>query len=132
MTPIFLTVAEVIEIHNDQFNRYGGDTGIRDIDLLKSAVGTPAVTFGGEYLHSDLCEMAAAYLFHIVKNHPFVDGNKRTGTVCAIVFLALNGYEINAPEDDLVEMVLSVSRGEISKDAVTSFIKKKEHIFATY
>ena len=85
--PIFLGLDEVIEIHNDQIKRYGGHVGIRDIELLKSAVAMPAAGFGGDYLHTDIYEMAAAYLFHIVRNHPFIDGNKRTGAVASVVFL---------------------------------------------
>ena len=81
MNPIFLSLAEVLEIHRDQIERYGGDPGIRDLDLLQSALAIPAAGFGGQYLHNDLYEMAAAYLFHITQNHPFVDGNKRTGAV---------------------------------------------------
>jgi death-on-curing protein len=72
--PVFLTLGEVIEIHHDQIERYGGDSGIRDLGLLQSAMAMPAAGFGGRYLHADLCEMAAAYLFHITQNYPFVDG----------------------------------------------------------
>ena len=75
----------------------------------------PTARFGGGYLHSDLFEMAAAYLFHIVQNHPFVDGNKRTGAVSALVFLSLNEVEIDADEDDLETMVVSVAEGKEDK-----------------
>jgi death-on-curing protein len=78
MPPVFLNLAEVLEIHRDQIERYGGQPGIRDLDLLQSALAMPAAGFGDRYLHEDLLEMAAAYLFHIARNHPFVDGNKRT------------------------------------------------------
>jgi death-on-curing protein len=102
--------------------RYGGDSGIRDIELLKSALGMPSVTYSGEFLHTDVYEMAAAYLFHLVKNHPFLDGNKRVGTVAALIFLALNGYDFDAPEDDLAGMVMAVARGELDKAEVAVFI----------
>jgi len=85
--PLFLRLNEVIEIHTDQIARYGGSGGIRDIDLLKSAIAMPAATFGGKYLHSDLYEMAAAYFFQLVKNQAFIDGNKRFATVAALAFL---------------------------------------------
>lgn len=124
MEPKFLSLTEVLEIHQDQLVRYGGGAGIRDIELLKSALGMPAATYGGEYLHTDVYEMAAAYLFHLVKNHPFVDGNKRVGAVAALVFLSLNGYDFDAPEDDFAEMVLSVARGEIDKAEVAVFIRR--------
>jgi death-on-curing protein len=84
----------------------------------------PAVTYGGEFLHTDIYEMTSAYLFHIVKNHPFVDGNKRTGTVAALVFLALNGYDFNASEDDLTEAVVQLAKGNMDKAALAAFIRK--------
>ena len=123
MAPIFLTLAEVLDIHQDQIARYGGDAHIRDIALLKSALGMPMACFGGQFLHSDVFEMAAAYLFHIVMNHPFIDGNKRTGTVAANVFLLLNGYELNVSPDNLAETVLAVALGEIAKSDVAVFLR---------
>jgi death-on-curing protein len=123
MAPKFLSLAEVLEIHQDQIARFGGASGIRDIELLKSALGMPPATFGGEFLHTDLCQMVAAYLFHLVKNHPFVDGNKRVGVVAALVFLTLNGFDVTAPEDELAEMVLAVARGEMDKAQIAVFIR---------
>jgi death on curing protein len=120
----FLGLQEVLEIHRDQVSRYGGTTGIRDLNLLKSALGMSGATFNGEFLHTDVHEMAAAYLFHLVKNHPFLDGNKRVGAVAALVFLVLNGHDVRAPEDDLVETVLAVARGEIGKSEVTVFLRR--------
>ena len=121
--PIFLGLDEVIEIHNDQIKRYGGRAGIRELDLLKSAIATPAVSFGGDYLHTDIYEMAAAYLFHIVRNHPFIDGNKRTGAVASIVFLMMNGIELIADEETFAELVLSVAEGKIDKARITQFFR---------
>jgi death-on-curing protein len=120
----FLSLTEVLEIHQDQVDRYGGTSGIRDIELLKSALGMPSATYSGEFLHTDAYEMAAAYLFHLVKNHPFLDGNKRVGAVAALIFLALNGYDFEAPEDDFADMVLAVARGEIDKAEVAVFIRR--------
>ncbi len=120
----FLTLTEILEIHRDQISRYGGATGIRDIELLKSALDIPMATYSGEFLHTDVYEMAAAYLFHPVKNHPFLDGNKRVGAVAALVFLLLNGHDFDAPEDDFAEVVLSVARGEIDKAEVAVFIRR--------
>ena len=119
----FLSLAEVLAIHKDQITRCGGASGIRDIDLLKSALGIPPATYGGKFLHTDIFEMAAGYLFHLVKNHPFVDGNKRVGAVAALVFLDLNGFDFHASEDDFAEMVLAVARGEINKSQVAVFIR---------
>ena len=122
--PIFLNLSEVLEIHQDQIERYGGSVGIRDLELLKSALGMPAVTYGGEFLHSNLFEMASSYLFHIINNHPFVDGNKRTGTVAALVFLEFNGYSFNASENELAKTVLSVAKGELNNAGLAEFIRK--------
>jgi death-on-curing protein len=124
MDPVFLSLAEVLEIHQDQGARYGGASGIRDIELLKSALGMPSATFGGRLLHTDIYEMAAAYLFHLVKNHPFVDGSKRTGAVAALIFLALNQFEVDAPEDEFADMVLAVARGDLDKADVAVFIRR--------
>ncbi len=123
MLPLFLDLDEVIEIHRDQIERYGGHAGIRDMTLLESAVAMPQATFGGEYLHNDLFEMAAAYVFHIVQNHPFVDGNKRAGAVAALVFLALNGIEVRATNQALSDTVLGVAQGGIRKDAIAEFLR---------
>ena len=79
MDPVFLTRTEILAIHADQLRRYGGAGGIRDEGLLDSALAAPQSAFGGEFLHAGLHEMAAAYLFHLVSNHPFLDGNKRVG-----------------------------------------------------
>jgi death-on-curing protein len=119
--PVFLGLDEVIEIHHDQISRYGGLSGIRDIELLKSAIAMPAASFGGEHLHKNLYEMAAAYLFH--RNHPFIDGNKRTGAVASVVFLLMNGIELNAEEDSLEKMVQLVAEGKTDKSAITQFFR---------
>ena len=123
MSLVFLTLDEAVAIHRDQIERYGGSLGVHDWALLKSAVAMPMAMFSGQYLHCDVCEMAAAYLFHLVQNHPFVDGNKRVGTVAVDVFLALNGHRLTAHKDELVDLVLSVARGETSKSAVAEFFR---------
>jgi death on curing protein len=120
----FLNLAEVLEIHRDQIGRYGGLPGLRDLDLLKSAVAMAQATFGGKFLHTDIFEMAAAYLFHIVGNHPFLDGNKRVGAVACLVFLELNGCEFTAPDKELAEIVFALARGEVSKADVAVFVRK--------
>ncbi|HEY3242777.1 MAG TPA: type II toxin-antitoxin system death-on-curing family toxin [Phycisphaerae bacterium] len=123
MSPIFLTLDEAVEIHRDQIERYGGSAGVRDFGLLQSALAMPAAGFDGEYLHADLFEMAAAYLFHIVQNHPFVDGNKRAGAVAAIVFLCLNGISLQVAEEEFEELVLGVAQGHINKPAIADFFR---------
>src|SRR5580698_4165138 len=104
MQPLFLDLEHVLRIHAGMIERYGGAEGLRDAALLHSAAAMPQASYGGEFLHPDLFEMAAAYLFHIVQNHPFVDGNKRTGAAAAIVFLVINGIELESDEDGLVEL----------------------------
>ena len=96
---------------------------MRDLGLLQAALATPAAGFGGWYLHSGLYEVAAAYLFHIPQNHPFVDGNTRTGVVAAIVFLSLNGMELEADEERLERLVLDVAQAKAGKAAVTDFFR---------
>src|SRR4030042_1212330 len=101
MKPRFLTMSEVLTILQDQISRYGGKYGVRDITLLSSAIAMPESTFGGKYLHKDIYEQAAAYAFHICQNHPFLDGNKRTALASALVFLDINGIEIEDPNEEL-------------------------------
>ena len=122
--PAFLTLAEVLKIHRDQVERYGGTVGIRDLALLQSALAMPAATFSGKFLHADLPEMASAYLFHIIRDHLFIDGNKRTGTVAALIFLIINGYKFQAPENDLVKTVMAVAAGKMGKAELTIFFRK--------
>jgi len=121
--PVFLTLAEVLEIHQDQLRRYGGRSGIRDLDLLKSALAMPRAGMGEEYFHADILEMAAAYLFHVLRNHPFTDGNKRTGTVAALVFLALNGFEVEADETEFELLVRKVAEGKTDKGEIAGFLR---------
>ena len=120
----FLTLSEVLEIHANQIHLYGGDASIRDMSLLESACSMPQASFGDSYLHYDVYEIAAAYLYHIVNNHPFVDGNKRTGAVSALMFLHFNGYLLYVSQETFAEMVLSVAKSEMSKLEVADFFRK--------
>jgi death-on-curing protein len=124
MSPQFLTLDEVMDIHCDQIKRYGGTLGVRDVTLLKSALAAPQSGFGDQYLHGDLFEMASAYLFHVVQNHPFFDGNKRVGTAAAFTFLELNGVETKIPNRALVATVLAVAQGKIEKSALADFFRE--------
>lgn len=120
----FLGVEHLLEIHRDQIARYGGSLGVRDMGLLESAVAMPQSGFGGQYFHTDVYEMAAAYLFHVVKNHPFIDGNKRVGAMAAFVFLAVNGIDLEAPERQYGDLVLEVAEGKQDKAAIADFFRK--------
>ena len=121
--PLFLTFAEAVEIHRYQIEHFGGDPGIRDVELLRSALAMPSATFDGRFLHSSIEEMAAAYLFHLVEDHPFVDGNKRIGTMAALVFLDLNGYEFDAKDEELIEVVMKTASGKKTKAELASFFR---------
>src|SRR4030066_1414234 len=112
----FLTLVEVVEIHSDQIQHYGGSDGVRDMNLLSSAVAMPYASFSGSFLHSDIYEMAAAYAFHICQNHPFVDGNKRTALAAALVFLEMNGITVSDPEGRLYDAMLSLTSGGMGKE----------------
>lgn len=121
--PIFLSLDDLLESHVEQIAAYGGSDGIRDLGLLQSAPAQPAVTFEGDYLHADLFEMAAAYLFHIVLNHPFVDGNKRVGLEAALVFLEINGWSVEALDSELVDLVLRTAQAQATKLEITNFLR---------
>lgn len=121
---LFLTLAEVVVIHTNQIELYGGLPGIRDINLLSSAIAMPHASFHGEYLHNDIYEMAAAYAFHIGKNHPFIDSNKRTALVSALVFLELNGISISDPQGKLYDAMLDLSTGKLNKSEFAGILRK--------
>ena len=122
--PDFLSVDDVILIHENQIDLYGGAKGIRDEGLLESALSMPQSIFGGEFLHPTLFDMAGAYLFHLVKNHPFVDGNKRTGATAALVFLIMNGYELVVEEDIFEQLFWDLAAGKIEKEELGPFLYK--------
>lgn len=98
--------------------------GVADQGLLESAMSMPTAGFAGEFLHGSLPTMAAAYLFHICKNHPFFDGNKRVAVVAAEVFLNINGMRLDVPNDELKELCLGVAAGDISKDESVAFFEE--------
>ena len=121
--PQFLTVADVLTIHEEQIEAYGGIRGIRDEGLLESAVMMPQASFGGEYLHADLFEMAAAYAFHIAENQTFLDGNKRTALVSALVFLDINGCLILDDEMKLYDAMIAIANKEMDKYDLADLLK---------
>lgn len=122
--PVFVTLAEAIEIHADQIRRYGGQAGLRDVGLLESALAQPEASFAGEWLHYSLYEMAAAYAYHVCQNHPFLDGNKRTALACALVFLELNGISLHDPHGRLKGAMLSVASGRMGKPAFAQILRR--------
>jgi death-on-curing protein len=121
--PVFLDVDDVLLIHEEQLPRYGGSRGIRDRGLLESAVATPRATAGGEFTHEDLFAMAAAYAFHIAQNQPFIDGNKRTGLLAALVFLDLNGMVLNDPAGKLYDAMIAVAERRLDKPGLAALLR---------
>lgn len=125
MKIIFLTLKEVKLINLTQINRYGGLYGLRDEKLLDSAINYPQATFDQKYLQPDIYHMASAYMYAIIKNHPFVDGNKRTGVITAILFLAYNDIIITAQDDELFNLAIATAKSKITEAEIASFFKDK-------
>lgn len=119
----FLTLEQVLLIHNLQIEKYGGSHGIRDLSLLESAIFRPQSSFGGLDLYPTLFDKAAVLMDSIIKNHAFVDGNKRTGTGCVYMFLSMNGYELLATKKEFMGVVLGVARGEIDLKILTGWLR---------
>lgn len=122
--PDFLSVEDVIQIHDEQIAAYGGATGVRDQGLLESAVAMPRASFGETYLHEDLAHMAAAYAFHLARNQPFLDGNKRTGLAAALVFLDLNGITVLDPQEKLYDAMIAIAERRLDKDGLAELLRE--------
>jgi len=120
----FIPEPVVIAIHDDQIRLYGGAYGVRDIAALDASLHMPQATFGGEFLHTTIFAMAAAYGFHLCQNHPFIDGNKRTAGMVMFTFLQLNGIEPNASEPDYYSVMMSIASGQMSKEQLASWLQE--------
>lgn len=119
-----LTLEIVREIHAEAIARFGGSSGVRDIALLESAVAAPRASFGGKSPYQDLAEVAAAYLYYLCRNHPFVDGNKRAALGSCIVFLRLNGVEPSLDGPDWEDFVLGIAAGNLDRDQATITLRR--------
>jgi death-on-curing protein len=119
-----LAVDVVREIHTEAIAKFGGSDGVREIALLESAVAAPQASFGGKSPYADLAEVAAAYLFYLCKNHPFIDGNKRAALGACIVFLRLNGIEPKTDGPKWEELTLAVASSTIDRDEATARLRK--------
>lgn len=119
-TPRYISIDEVLELHEDQISSFGGTSGVRDEGLLESALAQPQSTFGGQLLHPTISAQAAAYLYHLAMNHPFIDGNKRTAFAVADTFLRLNGWTLNLTDDRAYDLVMQVARGTMTKEELST------------
>ena len=120
----YLALVEILDIPHQITQRSGGAEGIRDLGALESAIAQPRMTFGGEDLYPTIIDKAAALGFSIVMNHPFVDGNKRTGHAAMEIFLVLNGLEINASTDEQEAIILALASGELDRDIFTNWLQQ--------
>jgi death-on-curing protein len=124
LDPEFLELEDVFELHADSIARYGGDIGVRDRGLIESAVAVPRQSFGGEYLHKTLFEMAAAYAFHIAESQAFLDGNKRAGLAAATTFLAMNGYDLTERDERLYTAMIAISARTLDKSGLAQVFEE--------
>jgi death-on-curing protein len=120
----YLTIAEVLETYQRVMQQSGGLVGIRDLGALESAIAQPYMTFGGNELYPSLAEKAAALGFSLIQNHPFADGNKRTGHAAMASFLVVNEHTIRASVDEQVEVILSVASGVLDRRGFTEWLSK--------
>ena len=121
---IFLTLEEVLVLHEDAITFAGGESGLRSLDLLQSAIAQPDASFGGQPANSFPFGMAAAYAFHLSRNHAFVDGNKRIGLSAAVAFLYMNGWELLDPDETLHPIMEQVAQGFLEKPALAAIFER--------
>ena len=118
-----LTVEIVREIHAEAISVFGGSHGIRDQAVLESAVAAPQASFGGRSPYADSIEVAAAYLYYLCRNHPFIDGNKRTALGACLVFLRLNGAKPAPDGPEWEEFTLSIASGAVGREEATQRLR---------
>ncbi|MGC9333421.1 MAG: type II toxin-antitoxin system death-on-curing family toxin [Anaerolineae bacterium] len=118
----YLTLNELLQLHRRLVEQSGGSTGIHSMEALESALAQPRMTFSGEDLYPTIAEKAAALGFSLIRNHPFVDGNKRTGHAAMEVFLILNGHEIDASLDEQEQVILQLATGELDRKAFSAWV----------
>ncbi len=124
MATRFIPTDIVLIIHTSLLQQYGGEPGLRDAGLLDSALAQPSMSFGGKYTHKTLFDKAAAYGFHVCKNHPFVDGNKRVALALMDIFLQKNGWEISSSEEEAYTMMMDLASGQLRKSQLSAWLKQ--------
>lgn len=122
---VYLSFEQLLWLHERQIRTFGGSQGVRDRGGAEAALARPQMTFDGEDLYPDVEVKAAALMHSLVMNHPFVDGNKRVGAVAAELFLSLNGVELEATDDELVEIAFAVARGEVTAEALGIWLRQR-------
>jgi death-on-curing protein len=122
---VYLSVAQVLELHRSLTHHFGGGTGLRDRGALESAVARPGMTFGGEDLYPDVAAKAAALMHSLVLNHPFVDGNKRVGVAAAELLAEYNGSVVNATDEELEILTLAVAEGKVEPEALAIWFRQR-------
>ena len=121
---LFLDCEDICRIHERSIEKFGGSFGVRSQELLESAASMPMSGFGDTLFHETIYEMAAAYMFHLIKNHPFVDGNKRTALATMEVFLGINGYKVEVSHEELYQFTIDVATGMFpSKKEIAAYIE---------
>ncbi|HMQ14771.1 MAG TPA: type II toxin-antitoxin system death-on-curing family toxin [Phycisphaerae bacterium] len=126
-SPRFLSLEDVLTLHAIAIADQAGDATLRDRAALESAVAQPQQQVGGQYLHQDIPAMAAAYAFHVARNHPFLDGNKRAATAAMIAFLSDNGWAFNAAADEAEPVIRQMAAGSLDKSAFTEWLRQNMH-----
>lgn len=120
----YLSLAEVLRIHSNMIRHYGGSHGVRDLGLVKSAIARPRAGFGDFEAYPDLFDKAAIIIHSLLKNHPFIDGNKRTAIASCALFLKRNGYKINMTKREGLEFTLNIENDSLNEKAIAVWIKK--------
>ena len=124
----YLTLSEALELHDRVIAQSGGALGILNLGALESALAQPRITFGGKELYTSVVEKATTLGYSLIQNHPFLDGNKRTGHAAMEVFLFLNGFEITASIDEQERTILQVASGEMDRESFTAWLR--DHVAA--
>jgi death-on-curing protein len=122
---LFLNLEDIMEIHKLIIHKYGGREGIRDKNLLLSAIYQPQQMFERQYLYNSIPKMAAVYAYHLAENQPFVDGNKRTAFAASVIFLKLNGYSLKASNDEVFQLFIDLANKKITKNDILNWYIKK-------
>jgi death on curing protein len=124
-----ITKEEVLLLHTLSIEKYGGADGVRDDGLLESAIARPYQTFGGEYLYNSIFEKAAAMVESLIINHPFIDGNKRTGFLGMFAVLNEENYFISVPDDEIYKLTIDISTGKVKFEEIVEWLKNNTEKF---